>query len=459
MSFDNLGLSPALLCALNELGYDTPTPIQAEAIPLVLAGRDLLAGAQTGTGKTAAFALPLLERLYPDGALRKDQPRKVRALVLTPTRELAVQVHDSIRAYGKNIRFNSTTIFGGVGMGGQVQALKRGMDLIVATPGRLIDHLDQRTLNLRDVEILVLDEADRMLDMGFLPALKKILGQLPRQRQNLMFSATYAEDIRKLATELLNDPAQIQIAQQNSVAATVEHRVYAVDAERKKDLLIELLAQDSRRQTLVFGRTKHGSDRLAKQLCQAGFKADAIHGNKSQNARQRALKDFKEGRIHVLVATDIAARGLDIDQLPVVINHDLPMVAADYVHRIGRTGRAGCDGIALSLVSRDEQGLLNDIQRLLKRDIEIAVLPGFEPKLPLRTGADAQRAGKPKQPGRSNARRGHVAQPTGGKHHAGRDQRRGGGNGGQQNSGRRSGNSNGGGNGGNNGGRGSRSPR
>ncbi|HVH34899.1 MAG TPA: DEAD/DEAH box helicase [Tahibacter sp.] len=455
MSFDNLGLSPALLCALNELGYDTPTPIQAEAIPLVLAGRDLLAGAQTGTGKTAAFALPLLERLYPDGALRKDQPRKVRALVLTPTRELAVQVHDSIRAYGKNIRFNSTTIFGGVGMGGQVQALKRGMDLIVATPGRLIDHLDQRTLNLRDVEILVLDEADRMLDMGFLPALKKILGQLPRQRQNLMFSATYAEDIRKLATELLNDPAQIQIAQQNSVAATVEHRVYAVDAERKKDLLIELLAQDSRRQTLVFGRTKHGSDRLAKQLCQAGFKADAIHGNKSQNARQRALKDFKEGRIHVLVATDIAARGLDIDQLPVVINHDLPMVAADYVHRIGRTGRAGCDGIALSLVSRDEQGLLNDIQRLLKRDIEIAVLPGFEPKLPLRTGADAQRAGKPKQPGRSNARRGHVAQPTGGKHHAGRDQRRGGGNGGQQNSGRRSGN----GNGGNNGGRGSRSPR
>jgi len=458
MSFDNLGLSPALLCALNELGYDTPTPIQAEAIPLVLAGRDLLAGAQTGTGKTAAFALPLLERLYPNGALRKDQPRKVRALVLTPTRELAVQVHDSIRAYGKNIRFNSTTIFGGVGMGGQVQALKRGMDLIVATPGRLIDHLDQRTLNLRDVEILVLDEADRMLDMGFLPALKKILGQLPRQRQNLMFSATYADDIRKLATELLNDPAQIQIAQQNSVAATVEHRVYAVDAERKKDLLIELLAQDSRRQTLVFGRTKHGSDRLAKQLCQAGFKADAIHGNKSQNARQRALKDFKDGRIHVLVATDIAARGLDIDQLPVVINHDLPMVAADYVHRIGRTGRAGCDGIALSLVSRDEQGLLNDIQRLLKRDIEIAVLPGFEPKLPLRTGADAQRAGKPKQPGRSTARRGHVAQPTGGKHHAGRDQRRGGGNGGQT-SGRRSGNGNAGGNGGNNGGRGSCSPR
>ncbi|HSX62921.1 MAG TPA: DEAD/DEAH box helicase [Tahibacter sp.] len=449
MAFDQLGLSPALLCALNELGYDTPTPIQAEAIPLVLAGRDLLAGAQTGTGKTAAFALPLLERLYPEGALRTGQPRKVRALVLTPTRELAVQVHDSIRAYGKNIRFSSTTIFGGVGMGNQVQALKRGMDLLVATPGRLIDHLDQRTLNLRDVEILVLDEADRMLDMGFLPALKKILGQLPRQRQNLMFSATYAEDIRKLATELLNDPAQIQIAQQNSVATTVEHRVYAVDADRKKDLLIELLAQDSRRQTLVFGRTKHGSDRLARQLCQAGFKADAIHGNKSQNARQRALKDFKDGRIHVLVATDIAARGLDIDQLPVVINHDLPMVAADYVHRIGRTGRAGCDGLALSLVCREEQGLLNDIQKLLKRDIDVAVLPGFEPKQPLRTGADAQRAGKPVR----SARRGRSTQPAGGKHHAGKDQRRSG-SGTGQNAGRRSdGRSN------QPGGRGPRSPR
>ncbi|MBL8300337.1 MAG: DEAD/DEAH box helicase [Rhodanobacteraceae bacterium] len=433
MAFDQLGLSPALLCALNELGYDTPTPIQAEAIPLILAGRDLLAGAQTGTGKTAAFALPLLERLYPNGALQSGQPRKVRALVLTPTRELAVQVHDSIRAYGKNIRFNSTTIFGGVGMGGQVQALRRGMDLLVATPGRLIDHLDQRTLSLRDVEILVLDEADRMLDMGFLPALKKILGQLPRQRQNLMFSATYADDIRTLATELLNDPAQIQIAQQNSVAATVQHRVYSVDAERKKDLLIELLAQDSRRQTLVFGRTKHGSDRLARQLCQAGFKADAIHGNKSQNARQRALKDFKEGRIHVLVATDIAARGLDIDQLPVVINHDLPMVAADYVHRIGRTGRAGCDGLALSLVCREEQGLLNDIQRLLKRDIEIAVLPGFEPKQPLRAGSDAQRSGKPAA---RTARRGRSSQPSGSKHHAGKDQRRN--SNGGQNAGRRS---------------------
>ena len=450
MSFDTLGLSPALLCALNAQGYTDPTPIQAEAIPLVLSGRDLMAGAQTGTGKTAAFALPMLERLYPNGALRLEQPRKVRALVLTPTRELAVQVHDSIRTYGKNIRFNSTTIFGGVGMGGQVQALKRGMDIIVATPGRLIDHLDQRTLNLRDIEILVLDEADRMLDMGFLPAIKKILGQLPRQRQNLLFSATYAEDIKKLAAELLNDPAQIQIAQQNSVAATVEHRVYAVDNDRKKDVLIEILAHDSRRQTLVFGRTKHGSDRLARQLVQAGFKADAIHGNKSQNARQRALKDFKEGRINVLVATDIAARGLDIDQLPVVINYDLPMVAADYVHRIGRTGRAGCDGLALSLVCREEQGLLNDIQRLLKREIDIAVLEGFEPKVPLRTGADAQRAGKPKQ-GNRGARRPHVAQPNGGgKHHAGKDQRRGGGNGGQN--GRRSDGRGGG-------GRGQNSPR
>ncbi|WP_313917498.1 DEAD/DEAH box helicase [Tahibacter sp.] len=443
MSFDTLGLSPALLCALNEQGYTTPTPIQIEAIPLVLAGRDLLAGAQTGTGKTAAFALPMLERLYPDGALKPNQPnqpRKIRALVLTPTRELAVQVHDSIRAYGKNIRFSSTTIFGGVGMGGQVMALRRGMDIIVATPGRLIDHLDQRTLNLRDIEILVLDEADRMLDMGFLPAIKKILGQLPRQRQNLMFSATYADDIRALATDMLNNPAQVQIAQQNSAAPSVEHLVYAVDNDRKKDVLIELLAQDSRRQTLVFGRTKHGSDRLAKQLCQAGFKADAIHGNKSQNARQRALKDFKDGRINVLVATDIAARGLDIDQLPVVINYDLPMVAADYVHRIGRTGRAGCTGLALSLVSRDEQGLLNEIQRLLKRELDVAVVAGFEPKIPLRTGADAQRAGKP---GRQRRAPAAAAQPNGGgKHHAGKDQRRGGGTAAQPS--RRSGNGGGG---------------
>ena len=439
MSFDNLGLSQPLLRALNEQGYTTPTPIQAEAIPLVLAGRDLRAGAQTGTGKTAAFALPLLERLYPNGVRAADAPRKVRALVLTPTRELAVQVHDSVRAYGKHIRFASAAIFGGVGMGGQIQALRRGMDVLVATPGRLIDHLDSRNVSLSGIEILVLDEADRMLDMGFLPALKKILGMLPKARQNLLFSATYADDIKKLANDLLNDPAEVQIAQRNSIAATVTHRVHPVDAERKKDLLIELLAQDSRRQTLVFGRTKHGSDRLARQLAQAGFRADAIHGNKSQGARQRALKDFKEGRVNVLVATDIAARGLDIDQLPVVINYDLPMVAADYVHRIGRTGRAGADGLALSLVCRAEQGQLQDILKLLKREIETVVVPGFEPTQTVRTELGAPNPPRQAKPGNAkpnHARRGHGhasnAGPGGsnGKHHPGKQKRGGRGNGG-----------------------------
>ncbi|UXI67116.1 DEAD/DEAH box helicase [Tahibacter amnicola] len=423
MSFDTLGLSPALLRALNEQGYTAPTPVQAEAIPLVLSGRDVMAGAQTGTGKTAAFSLPLLERLYPRGERKAETPRRVRALVLTPTRELALQVHDSMRAYGKYIRFSSAAIFGGVGMGGQVQALRRGAEIIVATPGRLIDHLDQRTLSLANIEVLVLDEADRMLDMGFLPALKKILAQLPKTRQNLFFSATYADEVKKLVNELLTDPVQVQIAQQNSVAATVTHRVYPVDMERKKDLLIQILAEDSRRQTLVFGRTKHGSDRLARQLCQAGFRADAIHGNKSQGARQRALKDFKEGRINVLVATDIAARGLDIDQLPVVVNYDLPMVAADYVHRIGRTGRAGAEGLAVSLVCRAEQGQLQDILRLLKREIETVTVPGFEPAQPVRTELGAPRgAVRP-----NHQRRPHAGQPKGnssGKHHPGKDKRR-----------------------------------
>jgi ATP-dependent RNA helicase RhlE len=449
MSFDTLGLSQPLMRALNEQGYTTPTPIQAEAIPLVLAGRDLRAGAQTGTGKTAAFTLPMLERLYPNGQRAADAPRKVRALVLTPTRELAVQVHDSVRAYGKNIRFSSAAIFGGVGMGGQIQSLRRGVDIVVATPGRLIDHLDSRNVNLSGIEILVLDEADRMLDMGFLPALKKILGMLPKARQNLMFSATYADDIKKLANDLLKDPAEVQIAQQNSIATTVTHRVHPVDAERKKDLLIEILAQDSRRQTLVFGRTKHGSDRLARQLVQAGFRADAIHGNKSQGARQRALKDFKDGRINVLVATDIAARGLDIDQLPVVINYDLPMVAADYVHRIGRTGRAGADGLALSLVCRAEQGQLQDILKLLKREIETEIVPGFEPSTPVRTELGAPAGPRPKPAGAkpNHARRGHGhAGPGAGapggdaKRRPGKRKRGGGNSGGRTGAGAASGN-------------------
>jgi ATP-dependent RNA helicase RhlE len=421
MSFDTLGLSPALLRALTDHGYTTPTPIQSEAIPLVLAGRDLLGGAQTGTGKTAAFTLPMLERLFPNGQRNETMPRRVRALVLTPTRELASQVHESVRTYGKHIRFQSAAIFGGVGMGGQLQTLRRGVDLLVATPGRLIDHMDQRTVDLRQVEILVLDEADRMLDMGFLPALKKILAVLPKSRQNLLFSATFAEDVKALANQFMHDPAHVQVAQQNSAATTVTHLVHPVDAERKKDLMIEILGRDSRRQTLVFGRTKHGADRLARQLEQAGFKADAIHGNKSQGARQRALRDFKDGRINVLVATDIAARGIDIDQLPVVINYDLPMVAADYVHRIGRTGRAGADGMAISLVCRGEQGQLHDIVRLLKRDIASEIVVGFEPRQTLQmTPSSSQRTSKP-----NHARRPHVAN-AGGKHHAGKDERRGG---------------------------------
>ena len=316
MSFDTLGLSPALLRALAEHGYTVPTPIQAAAIPVALDGRDLLAGAQTGTGKTAAFALPLLERLFP-GAQRASSPaRRPRALILTPTRELAAQVHESVRDYAKYLRVNSAAIFGGVSMGPQTQALRRGVEILVATPGRLIDHMERRTADLSGIEILVLDEADRMLDMGFLPAIKRILGAVPKQRQTLLFSATFAQEIKQLAAQFMRDPQEIQIAARNSVATGVTHRVHPVDATRKRDLLLHLLAADSRRQTLVFSRTKHGADKLATFLEKSGLRTSAIHGNKSQGARTRALKEFKSGKITVLVATDIAARGLDIDQLP-----------------------------------------------------------------------------------------------------------------------------------------------
>jgi ATP-dependent RNA helicase RhlE len=388
MSFESLGLGPALLRALAEQGYANPTPIQAEAIPVVLEGGDLLAAAQTGTGKTAAFALPLLQHLSTAGA---TQTRRPRALVLTPTRELAAQVHDNLRDYGKHLRISSTTIFGGVSMGPQMQALRRGVDIVIATPGRLIDHLQQRSIDLSGVEVLVLDEADRMLDMGFLPALKRVLSALPRQRQTLLFSATFAPPIKALAMQFLHAPREVSVTPPNTVATTVTHHVHPVDAAKKRDLLLHVLSQDSRRQTLVFSRTKHGADKLVRFLETAGLRAAAIHGNKSQNARTRALSDFKTGRITVLVATDIAARGIDIDQLPVVINFDLPMVAEDYVHRIGRTGRAGADGMAVSLVSHDESGLLRDIRKLLKQDIAISNVPGFEPSHPLRTDAAAPR--------------------------------------------------------------------
>ena len=376
MSFESLGLAPALLRALAEQGYARPTPIQVAAIPQVLEGHDLMAGAQTGTGKTAAFALPLLQML---DATAGDIARNPRALILTPTRELAAQVHDNIRAYGKHLRVRSGAIFGGVGMGGQVQFLRRGPDLVVATPGRLIDHLQRRNVDLSGVRWLVLDEADRMLDMGFLPALKQILAVLPKQRQTLLFSATFAPEIKQLAANFMRTPREVQMAAPNAVASGVSHRVHPVDAARKRDLLLHVLAADSRRQTLVFARTKHGSDKLCRHLEQHGFRAAAIHGNKSQNQRTRALADFKRGSTTILVATDIAARGLDIDQLPAVVNYDLPMVAQDYVHRIGRTGRAGAEGLALSLVSREEEGLLRDIQKLLKQPLVVEPVEGFEP--------------------------------------------------------------------------------
>jgi ATP-dependent RNA helicase RhlE len=432
MSFESLGLAPVLLRALTEQGYAAPTPIQSAAIPAALSGRDLLAGAQTGTGKTAAFALPLLQRLFAENtAAPVNGKRKVRALILTPTRELAAQVHDSLRTYAKHVRMFSTTIFGGVSMGPQMDALRRGVDVLVATPGRLIDHMERRTVDLSGIEILVLDEADRMLDMGFLPAMKRILGALPKQnRQTLLFSATFADEIKQIAAQFMRDPAEIQVAARNSVAATITHRVHPVEAARKRDLLLHLLAADSRRQTLVFSRTKHGADKLCKFLDASGLRSAAIHGNKSQNARTKALKEFKNGKVTVLVATDIAARGLDIDQLPIVINYDLPMVAEDYVHRIGRTGRAGAEGLAVSLVAHEEARLLRDIRRLLKQEIAIENVDGFAPSQPLRLESGGPANGKPRNP--NHARRPHSHAPN--KSHAaakkqqrhwrGRDQRK-----------------------------------
>ncbi|TAN00690.1 MAG: DEAD/DEAH box helicase [Rhodanobacteraceae bacterium] len=437
MTFESLGLAPALLRALSEQGHATPTPIQAAAIPLVLQGHDLLAGAQTGTGKTAAFSLPLLQKLGIDQAAHHNtQSRRPRVLILTPTRELASQVHDNVRAYGKHLRVHTAAVFGGVGMGGQMQTLRRGPALIVATPGRLIDHMDRRNVDLSGIDTLVLDEADRMLDMGFLPALKKILGTLPKQRQTLLFSATFAPEIKALAAQFMRDPREVQMAPPNAVAVGVSHRVHPVDADKKRDLLLHLLAADSRRQTLVFARTKHGSDKLAKYLGQHGFRVAAIHGNKSQGQRTRALAEFKAGKVTVLVATDIAARGLDIAQLPAVVNYDLPMVAQDYVHRIGRTGRAGAEGLALSLVSREEEGLLRDIRRLLKQDLAIEPIEGFEPVWNLRldnpvpamrkqgrnNGKAPRNNAKPGKP--SHVRRPHAQRDKGGEHTAAKKQRR-----------------------------------
>ncbi|HXF46586.1 MAG TPA: DEAD/DEAH box helicase [Burkholderiaceae bacterium] len=429
-SFASLGLADALVRAVADEGYTQATPIQAQAIPLILAGRDVLAAAQTGTGKTAAFTLPLLQSIATRHRTR-PQPKAVRALILTPTRELAAQVEAAVRTYGRHLRVSSAVVYGGVGFQPQVEALKRGVDILVATPGRLLDHVGQRTVDLSAVEVLVLDEADRMLDMGFIHDIRRVLAQLPAARQNLLFSATFSDDIRALAHGLLRDPATVEVARRNEVAALVTHVVHPVAKERKRELLRDLIVAGDWRQVLVFTRMKHMANRLAEQLQKDGLAAAAIHGNKSQGARTRALAAFKDGSVRVLVATDIAARGLDIEQLPHVVNFELPNVPEDYVHRIGRTGRAGTPGHAVSLVSPDESAYLRDIERLLKRQLPRQVVPGFEAGKPATIPDDEPRrraartphpprAAKPRHERKTESTHAQVTRPAPTPHH-GRD--------------------------------------
>ena len=387
MSFNKLGLSPALLRAIQDQGYTKPSEIQKEAIPEILKGNDILAGAQTGTGKTAAFALPILHTLQNAESKR----RRVRVLVLVPTRELASQVGESFRDYGSNLRFRTSILYGGVSINTQIDKIKKGVDIVVATPGRLLDHLNQKTLNLFELETFVLDEADRMLDMGFIRDIKKILKYLPEEKQNLLFSATFPNEIKSLADSLLNSPKRIQVKSNNSTADKVEQVVYPVDKSRKRELLAHCIKEENWFQVLVFSRTKHGANKLAQQLNKEGIDADALHGNKSQAQRTRALKDFKDSKTQVLVATDIAARGIDISLLPHVVNFDLPYVPEDYIHRIGRTARAGQEGKAISLVSADEHKLLFDIEKLLKSPIPRETIIGFEPTQNLSTDAPKSR--------------------------------------------------------------------
>jgi ATP-dependent RNA helicase RhlE len=400
MSFDSLGLSAEILRAVSEKGYTTPTPIQQQAIPLVLEGRDLMGGAQTGTGKTAGFTLPLLQRLM-DTAKPHEGRRPLRCLILTPTRELAAQVHESVQIYGRHLPLKSAVVFGGVSINPQKMKLIKGLDILVATPGRLLDHVSQRSADLSNIDILVLDEADRMLDMGFIHDIKKVLALLPKQKQTLLFSATFSNDIKKLANNLLNNPALIEVAQINTTAERIKQVVHHVDKGRKRELLSFLIGSKNWKQVLVFTRTKHGANRLAEQLGKDGITSAAIHGNKSQGARTKALADFKAGKVRVLVATDIAARGIDIDQLPHVVNFELPNVAEDYVHRIGRTGRAGNEGEAMSLVCVDELKLLKDIERLTKNEIPKIAIEGYDvdPSIkaePIQNG----RGGRQQQPRR-----------------------------------------------------------
>ncbi len=404
MLFNQLGLSAELLRAIDEEGYQKATPIQQKSIPLILEGRDILAGAQTGTGKTAGFTLPLLQRLQ----FSPHNRRSVRALILTPTRELAAQVGESVRTYGKRLPFRTAVIFGGVSINTQFSKLKKGADVIVATPGRLLDHLQRKTIDLSKIEILVLDEADRMLDMGFIHDIKKIFKSLPNERQNLLFSATFTNDIRRLAADLLNKPTEIEVAARNMPADRVKQIVYPVDKGRKRELLSHRIGAENWQQVLVFTRTKRGANRLAENLSHDGINADAIHGNKSQAARTRALRDFKSGRVRVLVATDIAARGLDIDRLPHVVNYELPFVPEDYLHRVGRTARAGQEGEAISLVCVDEHNLLRDIERLLKCEIDKEIIPGYEPDSRIKA-EPVKRGGSQRPAGRSGIRSGNKA--------------------------------------------------
>ncbi|MEH6590370.1 MAG: DEAD/DEAH box helicase [Halioglobus sp.] len=411
MTFDDLGLSETLLRAVTEKGYTEPSPVQVEAIPAVLAGKDVMAAAQTGTGKTAAFTLPILQRL--EGG-RRAQANRTRALILTPTRELAAQVEESVTTYGAHLPLSSTVVFGGVKINPQLMKLRRGVDILVATPGRLLDLHQQNAVRFDDLEILVLDEADRMLDMGFIHDIRRILKLLPQKRQNLMFSATFAPEIRAMTDSILHQPVKIEVASPNATADNLEQWLYPVDKKQKSALLAHLVTENNWKQVLVFSRTKHGADRLAKFLEKRDIQAAAIHGNKSQGARTRALADFKNGETRVLVATDIAARGLDIAQLPQVVNFDLPNVAEDYVHRIGRTGRAGAAGKAYSLVSADEIKQLKDIEQLIQKHITREYIDDFEPdhELPESSPLRAPKSRRPHKPGKGHKMKAHAGNST-----------------------------------------------
>ncbi len=380
LSFDQLGLRPELIRAVTEAGYTTPTPIQSQAIPTILQGLDVMGGAQTGTGKTAGFALPILQKLLPAANASPSPARHpVRALILTPTRELAIQVEEAVRSYGKYTGLRSTVVFGGVDIKQQLPIVRAGVEILVATPGRLLDHIEHKSVNLGQVEIFVLDEADRMLDMGFIPDIKRIMALLPvtAKRQNLLFSATFSNEIKKLADQLLNAPTLIEVARRNTAAETVAQSVYKLPTDQKRRLLAHIVQSQNLWQVLCFVRTKHGASRLARQLAKDGLKTTAIHGDKSQLARLEALDDFKAAKVQVMVATDVAARGLDIDDLPLVINYELPYVPEDYIHRIGRTGRAGIAGRAISFCAPEEEKLLGEIERLLKRSIPAMPVEGF----------------------------------------------------------------------------------